>query len=423
MGSCNMKIIRLFSIMSVKEILRTRKHWLYGICILFYPFFMNLIADPSAVIPLHFIWPIYPIVVAWFGSEIVYAVVVEEMQFKTIEILFVSGANRFHIVVGKLIIPVLYSVVLALLSILINGILASLLQLETYARMSISFITVSIILLSSMISCLLQFVETLISHKSNAKHHTFMILVYVAILFGLYLISIYFGFVLYAMVCIGLIISLTVLSVQLIGNVKEIKPASIPLKKLFPDKNLFPALTFQLKEVAFYRFSKGLVMTFLLCSLLPVLVNYLNFVPYTFKFFAVPISFFLITSFGAVRMLFLSIQNEKLSGTIEILKISGMTRLQIMFYKSIIPMCVSFIGILLSVVVNKLLFTFCSDFNPVIITFPVVFCCILSMLLSNIICSIAGIFINSYKDEWLLQLAIAFFSGIMHILLLYCIFV
>lgn len=416
-----MKIIRLFSIMSVKEIIRTRKHWLYGICMVFYPFLMNLIADDpeSALIPLQFIWPLYPIAIALFGSEIVYAVVVEEMKYKTTEILFVSGANKLQIVVGKLIVPALYSVVLALLSLLMNDILSSFFHLETYARMTISLITVAIILLLSVISCLLQFVEILISHKSDTKYHTFMIFIYVAILFGLYLLSTHIGFTPFATVCIGLIIVLTAFAVRLFGNVKEANYTKIPLKKLFPDKDLFPVKAFQLKEVAFYRFSKGLVVSFCFCTALPILVNYANFIPYTFKCYAVPTSFFLITTFGAVRMLFFSIQSEKLSGTIDELKISGMTNLQIMLQKSVIPVCVSFLGILLSVTGNKLLFPICATCNPLDLTYSVVFCTLICTLVSNVICAIVSIFNNSYKDEWLLQLTVVIFSGIIYIPLLF----
>jgi len=399
------------------ELRASKRIFIMGILGIFYPGILNYVAK-SPVLPIEHCLVIFSIIGACVGAELIYAVMIEEIKYKTFDILLMSKVNSIIIIFGKIFIPIVWSLIVSICSLIVNDIFASF-TLRNMFSQAFTFNNVLLLLFASLNCCLMEFMVS-INKKFNTTIHTSILILNISIMSFLYFLMIRFGIWVFIFFSILLSITLMLLiikKIKLFNRNNKIKKYNIK-SLLFGNNDISQNKALLCKELLNFRFSKFIFIKIIVFALLPIFINLTLQNSFNIKKLFVFLSLFFICTIGSVSLLFPSLQNEKLNKSMIIFKLAKISKIKIYFFKCIVPLIISLIGLAFSIILNNLIYWQKSNLY-VLLDIKALLLSLLTTLVSCIFCIIISYFINSYRENKLYIFIIFTFSAIFHFVVSY----
>lgn len=301
-----MAVYRTFLYKECIELRANKKLWLFSFILLVYPLLVNIIGR-HPIMPMEYIMTIMLAVAATCSGEFVFFSLLEEFRCDTFNILLVSPINKKFLFLYKAAIPVLVCVLCSFLGLLINDLVIEMFPTFHSFENAFSIFNVLVVVFAAISSAAVEFCFAVKDQAPDKKKHTLSI--FFSTLIGVMLIfagKIYHF--LFFLIPAGLILSFLI---YLCLYLLKYSTANVKIKKQYIDffrgRNLTLAKAFIVKSLQWIKISVWLELgVFLIASILTS-----SKILFFYAFL------FLLSSFGARRILFPLLANDSINRSTE----------------------------------------------------------------------------------------------------------
>ncbi len=149
------------------ELWHTKKMLLIYLLFLLYPFFLNVIASKDAIIPVNQGIPLLTTITAALSGEIVFSLMMQERNNKTMDLLLISKVSHFQIMYSKVLFAVCVSMGITFASIIINNFLIRFYEFQNYIILSLNIRFSILYVFTAMVSAMLVYLLFWLPIKSE----------------------------------------------------------------------------------------------------------------------------------------------------------------------------------------------------------------------------------------------------------------
>lgn len=411
-----MKLLYSFILKDAKEFRRSRKMLLFALICTLYPTIINIIAT-RPLIPIQYLIIPASILTACFGGELVYFFTINEIKQRIFDVFLISKIGRLQLLLCKIAFPFLYSFLLALLSIVINNIVAMLLPHYGFVSGLLSFETIALFISGATISSLIQFGAIMIIGELNDHLHTFTLFMSFLLLISIYAANLILAVSAFFVIITAIIVVLILLNYSLINlyRQKTLFREHNNQKSIFPDRNISDISALLRKEIILSGSNFSTIIRLIISSAFPILINLFTINNIELLQALSRITLYFVCNFGILNILFPVITTEQIGKHTDVFRVAGISKFKLYLSKCILPFFTMSAGLISSflliwIYTNKTDSIFPFNYAAVITSFFSTLCSILiSFWLSR--------FIYSYKDVHIVRFFISLVSFIFHIII------
>lgn len=149
------------------ELWHTKKMILICLLFLLYPFFLNVIASKDAIIPVNQGIPLLTTITAALSGEIVFSLMLQERNNKTMDLLLISKVSHFQIMYSKVLFAVCVSMAITFASIIINNLLIRFYEFQNYIILTLNIRFSIFYVFTAMVSAMLVYLLFWLPIKSE----------------------------------------------------------------------------------------------------------------------------------------------------------------------------------------------------------------------------------------------------------------
>lgn len=412
-----MRLLYDFIIKDFNEFKRSKKILLIMSVFVIYPMTLNIIAN-KPLIPIEFIIMPSVVITAGLSGELLYFLMINEIQYNIFDVFLVSKMNRFKLILCRLSLPVVCSFLLALMSMCVNNSVASHFVNQTYVEVQINFETLLTLIAIATISGLIEFgIIMIFNKKLVAEKHTFTTAISVAVLIAMYVVFITFGIFTFVITSTILILSLITLDYCLINIYK--RPNKIKYinfnKSIFPDKKLSTISGLLRKDIVISNFNVFMVLKLLIVATFPILINSININNIHLLKSIYRTSLYFVCHFGVANILFPILSEEKINRYTDIFQVAKINKFKLYFSRAILPIGTTFLGLLFVLLITGVY----SAMTNTILLFDIgtVIISIISSILCILISFWLSRYVNSYKDIHVVGIFIMIMTFFIHLII------
>ncbi|WP_409967694.1 hypothetical protein RFF05_14100 [Bengtsoniella intestinalis] len=319
------------------EVKQYRKLWILLLICLFLPFVSNYLAN-NPLLPMTVLAPLYIVISACIVGEFIKASLVEEISMSTLDNILISPFKNGFLIFYKTVIPILISYTVTILGMIISDI--ALISVPSFSHFIVmtSPLNILVALISCIICAWVSFYLLVSSRKTSPNLFT-LILGLIMVIIGILAIisSLYHPAIIVAFSLIALPVIYTACSITLTSPQPPKKIISRQWICLFKGQNLHFTTAIIVKDLTCIRLLH--ILEILMFVTLISISNNINLF-----FFLL----FLLTTYGARKLLYQNTVEEKLAKTYDILQIQKSKRF-IFCAHAIVPTCISLVASLIAI--------------------------------------------------------------------------
>lgn len=365
----------------------------------------------SSWIPTQLVLAMFAALVSMLSSEILHWLMIDEVKDGLFDIILISPASRFGILLGKLFVPIVGSSALAIVSLLVNNCLA---QCDHFVRWDFSLVSYLFLLFVATFSALLEFISLLITRRNNTNIHFVLLAGSIFLMLWIYDLM-YKQLALFYIIIILLLIIAISLSLFLLRMRHQVSWSQngycFPYLFCKNKITVFGALL--RKNISIVRYGKYTLLQFIVAVISPTLVgaiaNLQNFLSVDA---VVILSFSAIQSVTNIYIVFYSCLFENRNKVSEILQVQKFTVLKRVLEKVASATIISCMLCTISFLAIGIFYT-CSIY---ILPFTIINC-----FLSAAMAGLYSHRICSFKAENIHKISISLISIALQFLLLFSI--
>ena len=413
-----MNLIYNFMLKDIKELQRSRKIFFISLIILLlYPVIVNVLAE-RPLIPLHFVIIILSMLLAGFSGEILYYSTINEIKYRIFDVFLVSKIDNLHLLLSKILLPVLVSFPLALISLVINNTVVSLFPHYELVSVVLHFETIIIFISAAITSSLVEFgALMIIGNKINTQIHTSIMAISYLLLISMYIANVIFGVFIFIIIAITVISLLVFLDCYLINlyRVTNLVRKSSNTQSILPDKNISFLSAFLRKEIIVSGFNFFTVIRLIFSSMFPIAI--LSFIINDIELLRVffRIALYFVCNFGVLNILFPVAKIEQINRYADVFQVARISEFKLYFLKCILPFFTMSVGFFLSFLLTWI---YCTKTGSVFLfDWVALVIAILSTCCSAFVTLWFSRFIYSYKDARIVGFFISIMTFTFHIII------
>ena len=346
------------------EILQNKKILVYLCMSMFLPLAINIIATNSPI-SLDILAPLYVVMSACVISELIKVSLVEEFRLSTFDNLLIASFKKDYLIYYKTTIQVLFSFVATVFGLLLSDAFLIFIPNFNYFVTMTTFYNIIVAFVSSSVCGWISYYLFIRTRNVSSTTHTISLGIIMVTLGGIAIISNIYN------IAIIIIFGAMLLILAYICS-KIILTSPQPLKKrssrqwfcFFEGQNLTFISAIIVKDLAVIRISNVVEVCFYIFAM------FITKIPLVFYGIL-----FLLTTFGARKLFYQSIVEEKLNKTNDILQLQKSKSI-IFMAKAIVPticsMLLSLIAIALSSrTISDLCFALTISILAPVVTYPI----------------------------------------------------